>query len=1155
MPNQCRNCGFINPENMRFCGNCGQRLLTTGLMPSSDHLADSESTNKLGVMIGADLLDRFRQAGLEAAGQRRQVTVLFVDLSEFTHISEKIDGEELYDLVQQCSKIFANNVYKYDGIVDKFTGDGLMALFGAPIAHENNAELAIRAALDMQAELALLSESLEEKLGKPIKAHIGMNSGSVIVGGIGSNMMMNYTAIGDVVNLASRIETAAAGGESLVSDMVYRQVRALFNFEALARMQLKGITEPVQTYRVLGTQTKPGSVRGIEGLYAPMIGRDGELERLRQTVNAMVNSGTGRFVAVHGEAGIGKSRLISEFKSSISQLPIQLEEGASLVYRKGVSYWLFQDAFMRFLELDAETPKSECQIRLREYVSLALPERVEEVLPYLEHFLSLPLSDPNASIRIEFLAAEQLRQQIFLSVRDVLLADSARKSIVLILDDLHWADEGSLELLDYLLDLLVKYPIEIVAVSRTFSDGKLAEIVRRASELLRLRFTDLPLKSLSPDQSDRLLSQLTSIHNLPEGLRNDIVQRASGIPFYLEEILRMLMDRNILQRVEGHWLLSSNINLKDLGVPNTLEGLILTRFDHLESVQRHILKVASVIGRTFNRQLLVGCLPTLTEDEARQAIGILFEREFLLPDPSPGGEYMFKHVLVSDTIYNTLLKRERKDLHGVVANTIEQLSVGHLENQIDILARHYFLSDHKERALHYLIQAGQKAGRNYNAGQSQKYFEDALDVLVAAHPTPQQIVQVYSGLGDAIALAGEYPAARSAYEQAANAIQLDRDANPETASALQRKIGMTFERQGDYDQALKCLEKARLVLQTAGLDSPAELSQILNDTGWIFFRRGRLDDAETFLIQAQFLAEKTTRLEVVSSIYNRLGGVYFQKDRLKEASDFAAKSLSLRKEIGDIPGVARSYNNLGLLSWKRGFWDDALSNFKKSAEYQVTLGDVEGIIELNSNLGLLEIDRGYFDEADKYLQEAWRRAQEIGHGHHIALVSNYLSKLYIAKEDWPNALEYSLTSEKHLRNLGDEDFLVDVFVNFSAIYLGMRDLPLAAQFAEQVVNMRQKMSSDEQTEDKGRAFILLGDIAQTSGDYQGALGYYHQADRVFRVVGNHLESGRLFVSLARLALAESKPILAREYLAEAKALFEQLGARFDLIKLAVMDGQ
>ena len=1152
---QCRNCGFVNPANMRFCGNCGLRLLGTGMLHSIEPVVEPETNTMFGALIGADLLDRFRQAGLEAAGQRRQVTVVFVDLSGYTHLSEKIDSEELYELVQTCTKMFANDVYKYDGIVDKFTGDGLMALFGAPIAHENNAELAIRAALDMKTDLEKISEQLKKRIGSEIKAHIGLHSGNVVVGGIGSNMMMNYTAIGDVVNLASRIETAAESDTILVSDVVYRQVRTLFEFEALAPIQLKGVGQPVQTYRVTGASTKPGSVRGIEGLYAPMIGRDGELERLRQNVNAMVSEKTGRFVAVSGEAGIGKSRLISEFKSFLSQLPVQVHEGYSLIYRKGVSYWIFQDVLLRMLEADADTPKTECQTRLIQRISSVLPDRVDDILPYLEHLLSLPLSNPGAAKRIEYLAADQLRQQIFLVMREFILAEAHQKPIVLILEDLHWADSGSLELLDFLIEILLKHPIVIVAVSRSFVDDKLAEIAKKASDQLRLRFTDLSLKSLSPDQADRLLSQLLAIQNMPETLRNHIVQRASGIPLYLEEILRMLMDRQLLHRSDGHWQLVEQVDLATLGVPDTLEGLILTRFDHLELVQRHVLKVASVIGRAFTSAVVIECLPGLTSDEVIDSFTILLDREFILPDRSPGGEYMFKHVLVSDTIYSTLLKRERKELHGVVADVIEKLSADHIENQIDVLARHYFWSDRKERALYYLILAGQKSGRNYNTAQAQKYFEDAASLLTDTHHTAFQALQVHSGLGDAFALAGDYPATRTAYELAVHDIAAEANNYTENICGLQRKIGMTYERQGDYDRALECLDLARKTLLQARVDSPAEMSQILNDTGWIYFRRGKLDDAEKYLKHAQGLAEKTTRLDVVSSIYNRMGGVYYQKDRLKEASDFAAKSLAIRQEIGDILGVARSHNNLGLLGWKRGFWDEALVDFKRSAELQSNLGDVEAIIELNNNLGLLQIDRGYPDEARQYLKEAWNRAQQLGLNYNIALSNHHLCKLFIALGDWPSALEYSLRSEEIFKSLDDQEYLVDVYVNLGTIFLGMNNLPKAAQYGNAALEMLQRVGGDAQTEDKGRALRLLGDIALASNDLSTAKKLCHEAEVIFDAAGNRLERGRLLVSLARIASAESNRLLAKSCLLLARKLLEQLGARLDLQKLEIIKMQ
>ena len=1153
-PIQCRNCGFVNPANMRFCGNCGLRLLSTGMLQSAEPVPEQESTNKLGELVGADLLDRFRQAGLEAAGQRRQVTVVFVDLSGYTHLSEKIDSEQLYELVQQCTKMFANAVYKYDGIVDKFTGDGLMALFGAPIAHENNAELAIRAALDMQTDLVNLSAQLQDQLGSEIKAHIGLHSGHVVVGGVGSNMMMNYTAIGDVVNLASRIETAAGPGMILVSDAVYRQVRSLFDFESLAPIQLKGVTHPVTTHQVLGAKSNPGSVRGIEGLYAPMIGRDGELERLQQAINAMTSEKLGRFVAVSGEAGIGKSRLISEFKSFLSQLPVQVAEGYSLIYRKGVAYWIFQDLILRLLEVDAETPKVECQARLRSRVTRALPESAHEILPYLEHLLSLPLSDPKAAKRIEFLAADQLRQQIFLAVRELILAEARQKPIVLILEDLHWADNSSLALLDFLLEVTLKNPVVIVAVSRAFTDAKLSEIKKRASDQLRLRFTDLSLMSLSPDQSDRLLSQLLAIYNMPESLRNHIVQRAAGNPLYIEEILRMLIDRNTLQREDGHWQLRDKVDLNTLGVPDTLEGLILTRFDHLELFQRHVLKVASVIGRGFTRSIIFNCLPNLTNDEISRSFTILLDREFILPDPSPGGEYMFKHILVSDTIYGTLLKRERKELHSKVAETIEELFADRLDEQIDVLARHYFWGERKDRALHYLILAGQKAARNYNTSQAQKHFEDALSLLPDVEHSHQQALQVHIGLGDALALAGDYPKTRAAFEQAVKILSGDENANGEIACSLQRKIGMTYECQGDYDQALVCLNTASQVLMEAGLDSPAELSQILNDTGWIHFRRSNLDDAEKYLVQAQQLAEKATRLDIVSSVYNRLGGVHYQQDHLKQAYDYVVKSIAIREEIGDILGVARSYNNLGNLGWKMGSWDQALDNFKRSAELQARLGDEEGIIILNNNLGLLQIDRGYLDDARQYLEDALNRAEQIGHNFYIALANHHISITFSAFGEWQTALDYSLRSETLFKNLGEKANLVDVYVNLGVIHLGLKDLSRAADYGEQALDLVAEFAAESETEAQGGALRLLGDVSLAVNDIEKAKKLYHEAELIFDVVENRLERGRLLMSMARLAAAESNHAVVKSCLMLAQELFEQLGARLDLQKLDALKG-
>jgi tetratricopeptide (TPR) repeat protein len=484
-----------------------------------------------------------------------------------------------------------------------------------------------------------------------------------------------------------------------------------------------------------------------------------------------------------------------------------------------------------------------------------------------------------------------------------------------------------------------------------------------------------------------------------------------------------------------------------------------------------------------------------------------------------------------------------------VAETIEKLFVDHLENQIDVLARHYFWSDRLERALHYLILAGQKAAHNYNTSQAQKYFEDALSLLPNVKHTPQQELQVHVGLGDALALAGNYPETRAAYERAFLVIARDEKSNAEMACSLQRKIAMTHEAQGDYDQALICLAAARKLLLEGGIDSPAELSQILNDIGWIYFRRSNLDEAENYLMQAQKLAEKAARLDIVSSVYNRLGGVHYQKDQLKESRDFVAKSIAIREDLGDILGVARSYNNLGNLSWKLGDWDEALDNFKRSAELQARLGDIEGIIMLNGNLGLLQIDRGYTKEARQYLEDALSQAEQIGHNFHIALTNHYLSVLFNALGEWTKTLDYSLRSEALLKNLSEKATLVDVYVNRGSIYLGMYDLPKAVHCAKQAMELLTDFTMDADTEIKGTALRLLGDIALAMHNIDEAKNQYRQAELIFDATGNRLERGRLMISMARLAVLQSDPILVKSYLALAQKLFEQLGARLDVQKL------
>ncbi|OGO41688.1 MAG: hypothetical protein A2W36_00205, partial [Chloroflexi bacterium RBG_16_58_14] len=1134
MAEQCINCSFVNPPGMRFCGNCGTRLDA----PASTHLNPEISPTDIGAMMGSDLLERFHRAGLEATGQRRNVTVLFVDITGYSQLARRINDEDLYELIQRYIAILAKDVYRYDGMVDKFTGDGLMALFGAPVAHENNAELAIRAALDMQANVTLLSQELSKSLGGELRVHIGLNSGSVIVGGVGSDLMMNYTAIGDTVNLAQRLEEAASPGTILVSDPTYQRARMLFDYDPILNVTPKGMTAPVSCYRVIRPKARPGRVRGIEGLRAPMIGRELELHKLMEAIGALATYQQGQFIMIVGEAGLGKSRLITELKSLTIPISISVAEGQSLTYRRTISYWIFQDLLRNLLRITTETPRETIVERLTRSLETAPGGRAAERLPYLEHLLGLPISDATAAQRIEYLDAIQLRQQIFLAVRSLLITEALVRPLVLILEDLHWADEASLDLLQFLLDSTRQSPLLIMGISRPYEKSKLGEVVAYAEKHLAENYSIIQLQMLTPNQSNQLLLRLLAIHEMPADLRDYIVQRASGIPFYLEEILRMLIDAGVLHRKAGQWQPVPGANIASLGVPDSLQSLILARFDRLEPAQRRILQAACVIGRQFSLPVLRSVLAPLKESEFNTYLTQLVERDFVLPDSeSPETEYDFRHVIVSDAIYSTLLRRDRAELHGQVGEAIERTYADRIDSQVDLLARHYSWSARKDRALYYLILAGQKAARSYLNTLARQYFQDALDLLPRVNHSSRQALQIHQGLGDLLVHSGEYPTARQHYQSAFDRVSGDSEFL-EDCSALQRMISTTYERQGDYEKALSHLAQAQEILQLCPDGCPSEKAHIFNDLGWIQLHRGNPEEAEQSLKQALIYAKDSSREDITASIYNRLGGVYYQTGELEQARDVVQQSLLVRQQIGDIVAVARSYNNLGLLDWRMGNWQQALQHFQRSMELHATLGDVEGTISLHSNMGLLMTDMGQPEEARHHLELGLSGATQIGHSYLQGISYHHLSRHYLETRDWTKSLEYSRQAMEIFREIGAEEHLVDLYASLGEAWLGLNNLSEASQNTQTALGLFPALppGDEHHTPEYARVLRLSGRLAQAQSDSETAANDLRRSARLFQELGNPLESARTLVAQAE---SEEDLSASQAYRAEARAIFQQ----------------
>lgn len=1136
---------------MRFCGNCGTRLVGANQGPVT---ANSElfTSDNIGVLMGHDLKERFRRAGLEAQGQRRNVTVLFADLSDYTGLAERMDSEDLYLLIKQFVRSLVEVVYQYEGMVDKIMGDGLMALFGAPIAHENNAERAVRTALEMQSHIATLSAKQVGQIDEQLKLHIGLHSGMVIVGGVGTDMLMDYTAVGDTVNLAHRLEEAAPGGTILVSDKVYAQTRAIFEYLEVPALSLKGISKTVTGYRLLDQKSRPGSVRGLEGLRAPLIGRDTELDFLKQAFYDLNNLRQGKFVLVTGDAGIGKSRLTSEIKRQIKHMPFNILEGQSLTYRRSVPYWIFQDLLRHYLGVTPETSSPKVHEKLVGKVYDVLGSQAAEHLPYFEHILSLEHADEIAAKRLAYLDASQLRQQMFMAVRELLVAETQRHPLALILEDLHWADDASLDLLAYLVDSVRQVPLLIYAISRPFQEGKIGEIVAHAKTFLGDQFAHVQLGALSPEQSERLFFQLLSVPELPEDLSRQVLQRAAGIPFYLEEILRMLIDANIIQREEQRWRLVPGADVSGMGVPDTLRDLILARFDRLEPYYRSVLQAASVIGKEFNLPLLRELVPSSDDVQLRQVLSCLAERDFVFPrDSFPESEYSFRHVLTSDAVYSTLLRQDRGDLHGKVGEAIERLYADRIDTQVEVLAGHFLRSSRLDRALYYLILSGERAARDYANEQARHHYREALNLLPEVSHSIDQSLQAHVGLGDVLLFVGEYLPARAQYEHALEFVEASGSLSYRRhGSVLHRKIASTFERQGDYEKALSHLACASDLLESEPEPKPVEAAQIANDIGWIHFLRGNFDEAQKFLTKALALVGAKSQYDVIASIQNRLGAVAYHQREYEQASEHVRKSLVLRETIGDTAGVARLYNNLGLLGLMRGDLRDAEMNFLQGIELLEKIEDAEGIALAYTNLGLVHFDRGMLELAESNFNKSIFAAGQIGHRFYRGRALMYMGRLRTAQGQYKEADELLVESISVLDELGAQDDLID-----SAYYLGENcfaqgDLVNAMEWLDKArAIMENEITSDlSLSVQRGRLLRLEGSMARVQGEWRNAKRLLLESASIFHASYERLESAKTALELGFLAHAQKNILEARHYFQEARLIFKQLGAETSLKK-------
>jgi class 3 adenylate cyclase/tetratricopeptide (TPR) repeat protein len=704
----CARCGFVHEEGARFCGGCGQPILASGLA----RFASPESYTP------PHLAEKIRTSRGTLEGERKQVTVLYADMKGSLELLADLDPEDARRMLDPVLGVMMEAVHRYEGTVNQVLGDGVMAIFGAPVAHENHAVRAAYAALRMHEGVHRLARDLRRAEGVDVQIRVGLNSGEVVVRAIGSDLRMDYSAVGQTTYLAAQMERLARPGSTLLAPETRRLTEGFLVVTALGPVPMKGIAEPVEVYELTGAgparyRLQAAAVRGL----SRFVGREAEVERLREAF-ARSRAGEGRLVALVGEPGVGKSRVIREFVEGPWMEGAILLEGRPVAYRKTPSWMPVMDALRRYCQID----RLDEERIIREKITgklLALDRALAPALPALLALADLEPEDPVWRA----LDPPQRRRRIQEAVLSMLLAESRRQPVVFVVEDLQRIDEETQALLDALVDRLQGTRLLILVAYRPEYRHQWGS---------KPGYAQIRIDPLSPGTARALLESMLGSDPGLAVLKTVLVERTDGNPLFLEESVRTLVETQALVGEPGARRLVKP--LETVQVPGSVQAVLAARIDRLTPVAKHVLQSASVIGKDVPFPVLAE-IADLPDEALRAGLGFLQAGELLYEASFfPEIEYTFKHALTHEVAYGSLLHETRRALHARIVDAIERLYAGRHSEHVERLAHHALRGGLRERAVGYLRQAGAKAAARSAHREAVTFFEQALEVLEADDP-------------------------------------------------------------------------------------------------------------------------------------------------------------------------------------------------------------------------------------------------------------------------------------------------------------------------------------------------------------------------------------------------------------------------------------
>jgi class 3 adenylate cyclase/tetratricopeptide (TPR) repeat protein len=1010
----CPECAKRNPPGSNFCMECAHDLAKPAAGTTIDYTKPQSYTPKF-------LAEKILTTRRSIEGERKLVTVLFADVANYTAMAEKLDSEECHQIMDGCFQILMDEIHRYEGTINQFTGDGVMALFGAPVAHEDHARRACHAALAVQKALEGYGDKVRKDCGVEFKMRIGLNSGPVIVGSIGNDLRMDYTAVGDTTNLASRLQSLAEPGRILVSSDVHKMARDFFNFGARGKLSVKGKEEAVEAYELLeptevATRIEASVLRGL----TRFVGREKEMATLREAWEK-AKAGSGQVVGIVGEAGVGKSRLLLELRRNLESDEHSYLEGHCLHYGSAMPYLPLLDVLRSYFGLKEGEREFLVRKRLEEKTS-AIDPKLKAILPPLQELLSLKVED-EAYLKLE---PQKKREKIFEAIRDLLVVESRRKPLLLAIDDFQWTDRTSEEFLSYLIGHLPGCPILLLLLYRPEYTHQWGS----RSCYSQVRVDELPSKS----SADLVRAMLEEGEVAPE-LRELILNRAAGNPLFMEEFTHTLLENGSIKKKDHRYVLSRKPS--EIHVPDTIQGIIAARMDRLDENLKRIMQVASVIGRDFAYRIL----QTITgmQEELKGHLVNLQGLEFIYEKSLyPELEYVFKHALTQEVAYNSLLLKRRKQIHERIGKAIEELYPDRLEEFCEALAHHYSTAENWEKAFQYLRLSAEKAQRSYSTREAFRYYSEALSALGRLPDTEEN-------------------------KRARVDITLSM---PSVMTALNFPEG-----------SLAIAEKALRSAEILGDRTAA--AQLYAFVGIVHLYAGRNAEALKYNRQAFELAEELGDEATVSRVASRLCTLHFNFGEAAPAADVAARAIVLMDKAqavpaGPIPEVDRYVVLLYILGWARALLGDFDEGDRFCREAIRRASEIRSQYSLEITHMVAATVAAYRGKAETLLQHA-REAGRLCEEAQMPVFSGTCLMLqgwgHLYQGDLAAAGEYARKSISLISDLGSEFQLPPAYVFAGLVSAESGELSQAHHSLEEAVKLAR---AHNQRHMEGHARMSLG---------------------------------------------------------------------------------